>query len=46
MANYKSSAIEPDKTIQFLLENSDEIEKRFHSFFPDLIEFARKESVK
>ena len=46
MANYKSSAIEPDKTIQFLLENSDEIEKRFHSFFPDLIEFARRESVK
>ncbi len=46
MANYKSSAIEPDKTIQFLIENSDEIEKRFHSFFPDLIEFVRSESVK
>lgn len=43
MANYKSSAIIPETTIQFLMENKEEIETRFHLFFPDLIEYVRVE---
>lgn len=43
MANYKTSAIQPQKTIQFLEENRLEIESRFHLFFPDLVAFAQSE---
>jgi len=40
MARHKLSALEPDKTITFLIDNHDELQKRFHLFFPDLIEFV------
>lgn len=43
MANYKTSAIKPEKTIRFLEENRLEIESRFHLFFPDLVAFAKGE---
>lgn len=40
MARYKVSALEPEKTIAFMLENHDELQKRFHQFFPDLVAFV------
>lgn len=40
MARHKVSALEPDKTISFLLDNHDELQKQFHLFFPDLMEFV------
>jgi acyl carrier protein phosphodiesterase len=40
MARHKVSALEPEKTIAFLLENHDELRKRFHLFFPDIIKFV------
>ena len=40
MSNHKVSAIEPKKTIQFLLDNEQELKRKFFRFFPDLIEFA------
>jgi acyl carrier protein phosphodiesterase len=43
MARYKVSALEPDKTIAFLLENHDELQKRFHLFFPDLVGFVKSQ---
>jgi len=43
MSIYKVSAIHPKKTIDFLIQNHEELEKRFHQFFPDLIEFVKKE---
>lgn len=43
MATYKSKAIKPEKTITYLVDNHMELEKRFHEFFPDLIEFVKEE---
>jgi acyl carrier protein phosphodiesterase len=43
MSNYKSSAIIPETTIEYLLENENEIKSRFHLFFADLIEFVQVE---
>ena len=40
MSRHKVSALEPDKTISFLLDNHEELQKRFHLFFPDLMEFV------
>lgn len=45
MANYKVSAIKPQETIDFLVENHIELEKLFHQFFPDLIDYVKKERV-
>lgn len=45
MANYKISAIIPEETIDFLIKNHDDLEKQFHLFFPDLIEFVKTEST-
>jgi len=45
MADYKISAIDPDKTILFLLENRDVLETKFHQFFPELIEYVRTETL-
>jgi len=45
MARHKISALEPDKTITFMLENHDELRKRFHLFFPDLVDFVKNEIV-
>lgn len=45
MSVYKSTAINPDKSIAFLLENKSELELRFHLFFPDLIEYIRFEQT-
>lgn len=45
MANYKISAIKPQETIDFLVDNHTELEKLFHQFFPDLIEYVKKERV-
>lgn len=44
MANYKSSAINPALTLDFLVENMAEIEKRFHLFFPDLVAYVIAET--
>jgi acyl carrier protein phosphodiesterase len=41
MARHKVTALEPDKTIVFLLQHHDELQKRFHLFFPDVLEFVR-----
>ena len=41
MEKHKTSAIKPDKAIQFLIENTNALEKQFHLFFPDLIEFVK-----
>jgi acyl carrier protein phosphodiesterase len=43
MANYKISAINPDETINFLIENHTDLERRFHLFFPDLVKFVSEE---
>lgn len=43
MADHKVSAIRPDETIRFLIDNHYDLEKRFHEFFPDLIEFVKNE---
>ena len=43
MAAHKISAIDPDKTIAFLLENREELEYKFHQFFPDLIDYVKTE---
>lgn len=43
MANYKISAIDPDKTITFLVDNREELECNFQLFFPDLMEYVKKE---
>jgi len=40
MSNHKVSAIKPAKTIQFLVENHEELEQKFFQFFPYIIEFA------
>jgi acyl carrier protein phosphodiesterase len=45
MSNYKVAAIKPGKTIDFLIEHHAELEKQFHSFFPDLIEFSKNEII-
>ena len=43
MAAYKISAINPEKIIDYLIQNQDDLEKRFHLFFPDLVEYVKKE---
>ena len=45
MANYKVPAIDPEETIAFLVENRVELEKMFHLFFPDLIEYVKTEII-
>lgn len=45
MSNHKVPAINPDKTIDFLIQNHDELEKRFHQFFPDLVLFVKNEII-
>jgi len=43
MSNYKVPAIDPQKTIAFLVEHHDELKTDFALFFPDLIDFCQKE---
>lgn len=43
MAYRKVSAIKPQETIDFLTNNHTELEKLFHQFFPDLVEYVKKE---
>lgn len=43
MSTYNVSAIHPQNTISFLIENLEELEKRFNLFFPDLIKFVSEE---
>jgi len=45
MSNHKVSAIKPDKTIQFLVENEQVLEAKFFRFFPELIEFANNQRL-
>ena len=45
MANYKISAIKPQETIDFLIDNHTELEKLFHQFFPDLMEVVKQENL-
>jgi acyl carrier protein phosphodiesterase len=43
MAFHKIPAIDPDKTIAFLVENREVMEKAFHQFFPDLVDYVKTE---
>jgi hypothetical protein len=43
MAIHKITALEPDKIIAFLQENHEELEDKFHQFFPDLVEYVKTE---
>lgn len=45
MSYHKIPAIDPDKTITFLIENIEELESKFHQFFPDLIEYVKSEMI-
>jgi len=45
MKYHKSSAIQPEETIRFLIENTDMLEKQFHLFFPDLIDFVKQNNM-
>ena len=45
MAGYRIPALDPDKTIAFLIENYDELECKFHQFFPDIITYVKTESL-
>ena len=45
MAIHKVTALDPDKIIAFLLENHDELEGKFHQFFPDLVLFVKNEII-
>ena len=42
MEKHKTPAIQPDKAIQFLIENTNILETHFHLFFPDVIEFVKQ----
>ncbi|MDD5184184.1 MAG: ACP phosphodiesterase [Paludibacter sp.] len=44
MSNYKIPAIDPEKTIAFLVQHHHELETDFALFFPDLIKFCHKEN--
>jgi len=44
MEKHKTPAIQPDKAIQFLIENTNKLETQFHLFFPDLIEFVKQQT--
>ncbi len=45
MARHKVSAINPQKTIDFLIQNHTALEQRFQLFFSDLVEFVKKEII-
>lgn len=45
MAYHKVSAIKPIETIEFLIQNNDELEHRFRQFFPDLVKFVDKQLI-
>ena len=45
MAGYRIPALDPDRTIAYLIENHDELEHKFHQFFPDIIKYAKTESL-
>ncbi len=45
MSTYKISALKPEITIDFLIDNYSDLEKKFHLFFTDLVEFVRNERV-
>lgn len=40
MANYKIPTLDPDKSISFLVEHHDHLEREFLVFFVDLLEFS------
>ena len=41
MSRHKVTAIQPQKTIDFLIQNQTYLEQQFHLFFPDLMEFVK-----
>jgi len=43
MAIHKISAIDPDKTIAFLVDNREVLEYKFQRFFPELVEYVNTE---
>jgi len=45
MAGYRIPALDPDRTIDFLIENHDELESKFHQFFPDIMTYVKTESL-
>ena len=45
MARHKITALEPEKIMFFLNENHDELQTKFHLFFPDVIEYVRIETI-
>lgn len=42
MSNYKSKAINPGKTLDFLKQNEEILSSNFHKFMPDVIAFAEE----
>lgn len=43
MEKYKSSAINPALSISFLKQNRSELEKNFHQFMPEIIQFINND---
>lgn len=42
MARYKTAAINPDLSIQFLKDNREILEQKFHLFFPELMSYVEE----
>ena len=45
MSRYKVPAIQPEETVEFLVQHHDELEKLFQLFFPELIEYVKNGSI-
>jgi len=45
MSDYKIKALDPEKTILFLIQNHADLEKNFHLFFTDLIYYVQNENL-
>lgn len=42
MSRHKTAAINPDLSIQFLMENREMLEQKFHQFFPELMSYVEE----
>jgi acyl carrier protein phosphodiesterase len=43
MSVYKTNSIDPEKSIQFLINHEEVLFKEFHVFFTDLLQFSQQE---
>ena len=41
MSNYKSKAIEPERSVAFLRENEAQLNGLFHDFMPEVANYAK-----